>query len=128
MSVLHPDLLTADGADALPVRIVGRDAPLDGPEAAWVRANDFTGKAGQLLLLPGSDGAVAGALFGAGDAFDPMSVRALAARLPEGLWRLEGLEAGHQTPAATAFALGAYRFDRYKTRPAREARLAGRVL
>ena len=58
MSVLHPDLLTADGADALPVRIVGRDAPLDGPEAAWAKANDFTGKAGQLLLLPGPDGAV----------------------------------------------------------------------
>ena len=124
MSVLHPDLLTADGGDALPVRIVMRDAVLDGAEAAWARANDFTGKAGQVLMLPGADGGISGALFGAGDALDPMGVRALAAKLPEGLWRLEGLQADQAGPAALAFALGAYRFDRYKARPSGAARLA----
>ena len=124
MSVLHPDLLTADGEGARPVRIVMKDAALADVEAAWARANDFTGKAGQILLVPGADGAIAGALFGAGDAFDPMAVRALAARLPEGLWRLEGLEADDAARAAVAFALGAYRFDRYKARPAGGARLA----
>ncbi|CAN7291216.1 leucyl aminopeptidase family protein [Brevundimonas sp. LjRoot202] len=124
MSVLHPDLLTTDGEGALPVRIVMKDAPLDGAEAAWARAHDFTGKAGQVLLLPGADGAIAAALLGAGDTFDPMSARALPVRLPEGLWRLEGLEAGDAARAALAFALGAYRFDRYKARPSRAARLA----
>ena len=118
MSVLHPDLLTADAEGALPVRIVRKDAPLAGAEAVWADANDFTGKAGQILIVPGADGAIAGALFGAGDAFDPMAVRALAARLPEGLWRLEGLEADDAARAAVDFALGAYRFDRYKARPA----------
>ena len=112
MSVLHPDLLTADGEGALPVRIVSKDAALEGADAAWAIANDFTGKAGQVLLLPGADGALAGALFGAGDAFDPMSARALAARLPQGLWRLEGLTGDEEAKAAQAFALGAYRFDR----------------
>lgn len=124
MSVFHPDLLTADAADALPVRIVRKDAPVEGVWGAWARANDFTGKAGQVLLLPGSDDGISGALFGAGEAFDPMTARALAAKLPEGLWRLEGLEAGQGALAALAFALGAYRFDRYKARPSGPARLA----
>jgi leucyl aminopeptidase len=124
MSVLHPDLLTTEDEGARPVRTVPRDAPVDGVWGAWARSNDFTGKAGQLLLLPCSDDGVSGALFGAGDAFDPMTARALAARLPEGLWRLEGLEPAHAASAALAFALGAYRFDRYKARPAGPARLA----
>jgi len=124
MSVLHPDLLTVDAEGALPVRLVSKDAPLAGAEAAWAAAHDFTGKAGQLLLLPGPDGAVAGALFGAGEAFDPMSARGLAAKLPPGLWRLDGLDAGVEAQAALAFALGAYRFDRYKARTAAPARLA----
>ena len=124
MSALHPDLLTADAQGALPVRIVRKDEPVEGVWGAWARANDFTGKAGQLLLLPCSDDGLSGALFGAGDAFDPMGVRALSAKLPEGLWRLEGLEADQAGPAALAFALGAYRFDRYKARPTAPARLA----
>ena len=124
MSVLHPDLLTTEAEGALPVRIVPKDGPIDGVWAAWARSNDFTGKAGQLLLLPCSDDGVSGALFGAGEAFDPMSARALAARLPEGLWRLEGLEPTQASQAALAFALGAYRFDRYKARTSGSARLA----
>ncbi|MDQ8029993.1 MAG: leucyl aminopeptidase family protein [Brevundimonas sp.] len=124
MSVLHPDLLTADATGALPVRVVGRDVALSGVEAAWASANDFTGKAGQLLLLPGADGAPVGALFGVGDRFDPLSARALSVKLPVGLWRLEGVEGEAASQAALAFALGAYRFDRYKTKPATGARLA----
>lgn len=124
MSVLRPDVLTADATGALPVRVVGKDAALTGAEAAWAAANDFTGKAGQLLVLPGADGAASGALFGAGDRFDPMAARALAARLPAGLWRLDGVDGEAASQAALAFALGAYRFDRYKSRPAQSARLA----
>ena len=124
MSVLHPDLLTADATGALPVRVVGKDAALQGVEAAWAAANDFTGKTGQLLLLPRADGVVTGALFGGGDRFDPLSARALSAKLPAGLWRLDGVEEEAASRAALAFALGAYRFDRYKARPATGVRLA----
>ncbi|MBW8303692.1 MAG: leucyl aminopeptidase family protein [Brevundimonas sp.] len=124
MSVLHPDLLTADAEGALPVRIVRKDEPVEGVWGAWARANDFTGKSGQVLLLPCSDDGLSGALFGAGEAFDPQTVRALAGKLPEGLWRLEGLEEAQAGQAALAFALGAYRFDRYKTRTTGLARLA----
>ena len=124
MSILHPDILTADAAGARPVRVVGRGVVLQGAEAAWARANDFTGKAGQLLLLPDAAGEPAGALFGAGEGLDPMTVRSLSARLPDGLWRLDGVEGEAASQAALAFALGAYRFDRYKARPAKAARLA----
>lgn len=124
MSILHPDLLTADAGDALPVRVLTNDMTLEGAEAAWAAANDFTGKAGQLLLLPGADGSLTGALFGAGEAFDPMTARALAVKLPAGVWRLEGVSDAAAAHAALAFALGAYRFDRYKARPVAAARLA----
>jgi leucyl aminopeptidase len=124
MSVLHPDLLTADGEGALPVHVVRKNEPVGGVWGAWARSNDFTAKAGQLLLLPCSDDGLSGALFGAGEVFDPMSVRALSARLPEGLWRLEGVEGDDASRAALAFALGAYRFDRYKARTGGPARLA----
>ncbi|RZJ32883.1 MAG: leucyl aminopeptidase family protein, partial [Brevundimonas sp.] len=124
MSVLHPDLLTADATGALPVRVVGKGEALDGAERAWADANDFTGKAGQILLLPGPDGAPVGALFGAGDRFEPLTARALPAKLPAGLWRLDGVEGEAAAQAALAFALGAYRFDRYKAKSAIRARLA----
>ncbi len=124
MSVLHPDLLTPEGEGALPVRILHAGQPVEGVWGAWARANDFTGKAGQLLLLPCSDDGVSGALFGAGDRFDPQSARALPAKLPPGLWRLEGVEEDEAARAALAFALGAYRFDRYKAAPKETPRLA----
>ena len=124
MSVLHPELLVAGAAGSLPVHIVLKDGPLDGlggaATAAWAGAHEFTGKTGQLLILPGPDGAVAGALFGAGESFDPNSARALAARLPAGLWRLEGVNGTEAEAAALAFALGGYRFDRYRARPGGE--------
>ena len=124
MSVLHPDILTHDAEGALPVRLIGRGEALSGSEAVWARAHDFTGKAGQLLPLAGLDGALAGVLFGTGDQFAPGSARGLAARLPAGLWRLDGVPDDQATRAAQAFALGGYRFDRYKARPATGARLS----
>ena len=124
MSVLHPDVLTHETQGSLPLRLVGRGETLSGPEAAWAKAHDFTGKAGQLLMLPATDGALAGALFGTGDRFDPASVRGLAARLPAGLWRLDGIADDQAARAAQSFALATYRFDRYKARAASGARLS----
>lgn len=103
-------------AGARPVRLVARDAALEGRAAAWAAAADFTGKSGQVLLVPGDDGTPAEALFGTGERFEPMSARALAARLPTGVWRLEGVAGEAASGAALAFALGAYVFDRYKDR------------
>jgi len=92
--------------------------------AAQARLADFKGKAGQIVLIPDAEGAPAQALFGMGPSPEAMGLRALAAKLPAGTYRLEQLPpqiAPQQ--AALAFALGAYRFDRYKKPPSERARL-----
>lgn len=119
MSVLHPDLLTTDAEGAIPVRFVGPDGPIDAAIRGWAEANGFKGKAGQVLVAPDGQGSVAAVLVGAGERFDPMSARALPAKLPPGLYRLEA-DADEARTAALAFLLGAYVFDRYKVRPDRD--------
>ncbi len=67
----------------------------------------FKGRPGQAVILPGEAQRV---LFGLGDG--PMAVRALPSKLAAGEYRLEGED---PTPEqALAFAIGLYRFDRYK--------------
>jgi leucyl aminopeptidase len=118
------DVLIAASAAALPVRPArGADAR-DGAAAAWAAAHDFTGKPGQVLIVPGPDGTPDHVLLGVGDtAVDPMAGRALAAKLPAGDWRLDGWAEAEAHALALAFALGAYRFDRYKAKSAPRPRL-----
>ncbi|MET0294366.1 MAG: M17 family metallopeptidase [Phenylobacterium sp.] len=89
----------------------------------FAEASEFTAKAGQLLLVPGEDGRLHHVAFGLGAAearLDPMALRALGARLPKGDYRIaEAPEGLDREQAALAFALGGYRFDRYK-KPAGE--------
>ncbi len=75
--------------------------------------SDFKAKAGQALVVPGQDGRLAAVLFGLGEKPDPMTFRALPGKLPAGDYRLRGW-AGDAQAAALAFALGSYRFDRYR--------------
>jgi leucyl aminopeptidase len=56
-----------------------------------------------------------------------MAGRALAAKLPGGDWRLEGWSYEEAQALALAFALGAYRFDRYKSKSAPRPRLVAPV-
>ena len=119
MSVLHPDLLTTEAEGAIPVRFVGPEGAVDAAFGGWAETNGFKGKAGQLLVAPDGQGGIAAVLVGAGERFDPMSARALPARLPPGLYRLEA-EPEEARRAALAFLLGAYVFDRYKARPDRD--------
>ena len=85
---------------------------------------EFKGKGGQLLLVPGADGKPDRVLFGLGDGGHPMVTRALPAKLPAGVYRIarkpESLAADR---IALAFALGSYRFDRYKTAAGERPRL-----
>ena len=119
MSVLHPDLLTTETEGAIPVRFVGPDRVVDPAIRDWAGANGFKGKVGQMLVAPDGQGGIAAVLVGAGERIDPMSARALPAKLPPGLYRLEaGPEEARA--AALAFLLGAYVFDRYKARPDRD--------
>ena len=113
-----PDAVIASATGhAVPIRLVAEGAGItDARATAWAQANGFRGVRGEILAVPGEDGAVQAVLWGAGETFDPMTARALPARLPVGDYALEGLEDSDATLTALAFALGAYRFDRYKPR------------
>ncbi|MFI4965357.1 MAG: leucyl aminopeptidase family protein [Caulobacterales bacterium] len=91
---------------------------------AYAAITEFKGKAGQVLLVPGRDGALATVLFGLGEGGDPMAFRALAAKLPAGAYSVERAPpAMAADQVALAFALGSYRFDRYKSHGGERARL-----
>ena len=88
-------------------------------EAAWLAAAGFAGKAGQIVVLPGSDGHPVAAVFGTGGAAARARKRFLfaAARdgLPEGTWAIaDPLDPGAAAEAALGWLLAGYRFGRYK--------------
>ncbi|AMW34213.1 leucyl aminopeptidase [Haematospirillum jordaniae] len=94
-----------------PVRLVraGDDIP---PFAA---ASGFTAGVGEMCLLPSGDGSLSCALVGLGDGFDPWALSDLPLSLPAGVWSLDGVRDPDDTvQSCLAWALGAYRFDRYR--------------
>ena len=84
--------------------------------AAGAAAHGFKGARGEILAVPGEDGRIEAVLWGAGETFDPVCARALPSRLPPGDYVLDGVVGAEAALAAQMFALGAYRFDRYKPR------------
>ncbi len=116
-------LIEADPASgvpaAVPITVLAEDdleGWLAGQPAAtanWVKAQGFKGKAGDVLTLPGANGAPARVLVGrSAETADIWRIAGLATSLPEGSYRLDGGAAPQ--PAALGWALGAYRFERYK--------------
>jgi len=98
------------------------ELPLSPEQRTWIGAVGFKGNAKQVTLVPGTDGRIAGVLFGLGDgaAGEPsgsseLLLGQLAQTLPAGTYRLAG-ETADPTLAAIAWGLGGYRFNRYKTR------------
>jgi Leucyl aminopeptidase len=120
-------LVTKAGA-SLPVRLLTKEeleAGGAGKEAAeWVEAAGFKAADGALLLVPGKNGRLAGALFGLGAAATrhPFAAGRLPRLLPEGDWHIE--PAADVARHALAFAMGAYRFETYKKGSAKAVRLA----
>jgi leucyl aminopeptidase len=109
--------LAAASLDARPIHLTdesGLSALLErlGPAAAaQAEVHRFTGKSGQLLVLAGPDGRTSAVVAG-GAPRDTGLFRSLAARLPSGDYHLVGGEPDE--PAAVAWALGGYAFDRYR--------------
>ncbi len=117
-----PDCLIAETTEpTLPIHAVtpaGLDDFLAGQGAAsagWIAGAGFKAASGAVLPVPGADGLPAFVLFGLGGNDDrpALIAGALATSLPAGTYRLES---GFDDPAraALAFALGAYRFTRYR--------------
>lgn len=81
---------------------------------ALAKLNNFTGEAGEVLV--GSEGV----LLGVGDAGDPFAAAAASAKLSEGDYYFA---AGADEKMLLGWALGTYRFDRYKKGKKAAARL-----
>jgi leucyl aminopeptidase len=121
---MHSVFLSADqSVAAIPITFVNAatwpDARerLDQRSRNFVAASGFQAKPGHHLLLPAAEGGLAGVLFALESADDPAKdlfrPGALAGVLPPGAYRFAN--APHDPRlAALAFALGSYRFARYR--------------
>jgi leucyl aminopeptidase len=87
--------------------------------ATWLAANGFKAAAGELCLLPGTDGGIAAAVAGIGTVEAARRQRFILAkvvdRLPAGAWQLSGkLSTAERAECALGWLLAGYRFDRYR--------------
>jgi leucyl aminopeptidase len=117
-------------ADAIPIWFVTTTTyaevreRLDAGARAFADAAGFEPKAGRLLLLPGTSG-LGGVLFGL-EATDDVKDLFLPGRLPQllpdGVFRFAN-EPHDARLGALAFALGSYRFTRYRKSEGRQVKL-----
>lgn len=94
---MHPAFATAGKNQAIPIWFVNAAnfdevrTKLGSPEQAFISTAAFEAKAGRFLLLPGSNGKLAGVLFGIEGPDDPDRDRfrpgQLAGLLPAGTYR-----------------------------------------
>src|SRR3984885_9564268 len=123
---------TAAGTDAIPITFATKAtldafcADLPGEAGQFARANGFAAKPGACLTLPSAEGKIAHVVFGLEDATsqyrDLFRPGLLPGLLPPGVYRFAN--APHDTRLATlAFALGSYRFSRYRKADAPGVRL-----
>jgi leucyl aminopeptidase len=122
--------VTRGSSDAIPIWFVtaanwpGVRERLEASARAFAEAAGFEPKAGRHLLLPGKKG-LGGVLFGlandgeAGDRFLPGRLPQL---LPDGVYRFAS-DPHDSRLAALAFALGSYRFTRYRKAEAKQITL-----
>jgi leucyl aminopeptidase len=120
----------APASPAIPITFVTKSTwpairdELPAEARQFATANDFTAKPGGCLILPTGDGRIAQVLFGLEDEAakhrDPFRPGSLPGLLPPGVYRFAN--APHDARlAALAFALGSYRFSRYRKADASEA-------
>jgi leucyl aminopeptidase len=129
---MHSVFETSAGASAIPITFVTKatwptiSAGLPAPGRQFALANGFAAKPGACLTLPAADGQVAQVLFGLEDetskSRDPFRPGLLPGLLPPGVYRFAN--APHDSRLATlAFALGSYRFSRYRKADAPNVKL-----
>lgn len=119
----HPTILAESAEPAIPIHAAGAEeldtllGGLEERERRFVRGHGFEAKAGSHVLVPDASGDIGRVVFGLGrsDSAErtPLLVGKLAAALPRGVYRLAAPWPNPQL-GALAFALGAYRFDRYR--------------
>ncbi len=114
-------LIDSDSADTVPITVLSKKGYaewLAGQEpriGAWLESTGFEAKAGQTSLIPSSDGALAAVLVGEDAAAGLWGLAGLPKSLPPGAYRLTDADDPERaTKAALAWALGCYRFERYR--------------
>jgi leucyl aminopeptidase len=124
--------VASPAASAIPITFVTESsweatrAALPPHAAQFAVANGFAAKPGACLVLPTADGGIGQVLYGLEDkdarSRDLFRPGALPGLLPSGVYRFAN--APHDARlAALAFALGSYRFGRYRKAEAPEAKL-----
>jgi leucyl aminopeptidase len=89
----------------------------DDAAKSWLAACGFTAEADSFVRIPGPGGKVAGVVCGVAEDNDLWCLSALPAKLGRGSYQLDGtLDANRATQLCTGWALGTYRFDRYKSK------------
>ena len=126
---MHPIFSPAGETPTVPVTFVTAATwpqlrtRLDARERAYAEAAGFEPRSGQHLLLPAPEGGLAGVLFALDEApSDPFRPGALPGVLPAGTYRFANAP-NDASLAALAFALGSYRFARYRKADDKTVRL-----
>jgi leucyl aminopeptidase len=107
-------------AETWPQRQTGADAARI---ASWLRANGFRGERHRVLPIPAADGEMLGAVLGLGRVASPTDLSpwhaaGLPDRLPAGRWFLADAHSPDvATRIALGWALGRYRYERYRRLP-----------
>jgi leucyl aminopeptidase len=124
---------TAAATPAIPIILATKStwervsADLPEPSRQFAKANGFTAKPGAYLALPSATGEIAQVLFGVEDDSakfrDPFRPGQLPGLLPPGVYRFANVASGHAHLTTLAFALGCYRFGRYRKSEAPDVRL-----
>jgi leucyl aminopeptidase len=106
--------LLPPGTTAVPVEGVAKDrlTEANAESGKWLAAVGFTGASGEIAIKPEGE-RVGRVWFGLGSGDNPMLAGRMPIALPPGDYRLAG-GFDDQPLAVLAFALGAYRFARYR--------------
>ena len=90
-------------------------ANLSEQQKAWLEANSFKGRAGELVALPNAEGKIEKYAFGLGEKgkSHPMVTGLAAAKLSDGAFELKG-DFVDPNIAALGFRLGGYKFTNFK--------------
>ena len=125
---------TAPATPAIPITFATKatwdaiSAELPAPGRQFALANGFAAKPGACLTLPDANGEIAQVVFGVENETsklrDPFRPGQLPGLLPPGVYRFANVAPSDARLAALAFALGSYRFGRYRKSDAAAVRLA----
>ena len=130
---MHSVFETAPATPAIPITFATKatweaiSAGLAAPARQFALANGFKAKPGACLTLPAANGQIEQVVFGLEEATsksrDPFRPGQLPGLLPPGVYRFANVAPHDARLAALAFALGSYRFGRYRKTDAPEVRL-----